>query len=170
MLKSLFEGDYTRIDVEKNEIGGNIVISITDDLADHRKERIYINEDSLSTDLERFWDRVKRVSSKIKSIGIGFSEIDWYDNMTNIYNVPSFGISRGKRKVTVSHYETGSIPKAWEARIVGAFKPGRVKKPYMEFVNGILFLSADKRKEVEKALGKVLGGKSQYESIELTSD
>jgi hypothetical protein len=164
MLKNLFKGYDTQVDIQTGH-DGTISISLRDYLPDNRKQQIYVNEPLIARELERFWETIKRSSSKLNSVNIRFEELDWYDNMTDIYKVPNFKVERGKRKVRVGHYETGSIPKEWDTRITGVFKPGRVKKPYMEFVNSILYISPAKKAEVEKELGKVLSGKEKWGSV-----
>lgn len=112
-----------------------IIVKIyADYTGSERKNRLHVNEKMLATKIEQFWQDIKKATTKIKSLNLFFDEIDWYDDMTNIYETPVFNIERGLRKVKISSDEHGSIPKDWGVCLNGVFDMCKRSKPILDFV------------------------------------
>ena len=123
-----------------------------------RKSELYINEERFKSDVEYLWDVLKRKSTLIQSIDVGFGEIDWYDDMTDIYEVPSFKIGTGLRKAKVYHEEHGSIPKGWSLDVTFKIKNTKTIGPLMECIKSCIILTTAEEKELTKKIRKVLKG------------
>jgi hypothetical protein len=83
-----------------------------------------------------------------------FGEIDWYDNMTDIYTTPMAGISRGLKRARLEYKEHGSIPKDWSFNLGVVFTDMTTSTPIMEVVKAAL--GSKVTKDVEKQLVKAL--------------
>jgi hypothetical protein len=66
----------------------------------------------VSTSKDEEQDSMKKFST-YKYCSISYEQVDHYDSDIDTYEVPSFHIVRGKRKVTVGFERTGSLPKGW---------------------------------------------------------
>jgi hypothetical protein len=66
----------------------------------------------LTDRLANIHDSMKKFST-YKYCSISYEQVDHYDSDIDTYEVPSFHIVRGKRKVTVGFERTGSLPKGW---------------------------------------------------------
>jgi hypothetical protein len=149
-------GQYNNISVVKR--GEQIFVTCSCDVKNNRKSQLFINEERFKQDVEYLWDVLKRKSTLIQEIEVGFEEIDWYDNMTDIYDVPFFKIGRGLRKAKVFHEEHGSIPKEWSLDVKFKIKATKTIKPILECIKTCISLSTAEEKEVTKDIRKVLKG------------
>ncbi len=130
-----------------------------------RKDVLYINNggiDEIQNKLKERWKKTK--TNKLKSVLFYFEEIDWYDNLVDIYETPVFFIKRGKKKVQVTHQSHGSIPKDWGAKLQFAFEPTKKITPLMNVLD--TFFNANfnvqERKKIEKMFRKVLNDKTPF--------
>ena len=114
----------TLIVYTQKDVCGDVYISISAiKELDSRKSQLYISE-SKKKQLE---EKVNSIHNELKksknylSTSLGFEEIDWYTDETDMFDVPYFKIVKGEKKVDVSSYTYGSIPKDWEQVITIKF-------------------------------------------------
>lgn len=134
---------------------------------DCRKSQLYISEygeKRIADEAKRLHDLFKKTSS-YSNVSIGFDTIDWYDSMTNIYEVPCFNIKKGARKVTVGYDDHGDIPKDWEMVTTISFKGMTQVKPIFKALVA-LNISFDTKTEnkIRKAIKK--GERYSYDNWE----
>ena len=156
-MKRLF-GVNNEISVSRNS-KGDIIVTCSCDYGDLRKEQLYINDERMASQVKDFWDRIKKESSLVQGLGVGFEEIDWYDSDVDCYEVPYFSIKKGLRKVKVSHDITGTIPKGWQLNVSVRIKATKTMKPIMAVINNCVSLSTSEEKALQKDIRKVLQGK-----------
>ena len=87
-------------------------------------------------------------------MSVSFSEIDWYDDMTDIYETPIVRIERGLKRAKVSHQDHGSIPKDWSADLYCTFADTTTNTPILEVVKSALgsFFDSEAEKKFIKDL------------------
>lgn len=142
---------------------GNIVLSISSDYSrSDRKSRLYVNESSLANEVEYLWKRIK--TKKLLKISVSFYEIDWYDNLTNIYETPIVKIERGQKKSRVSYSEHGSIPKEWGICLYALISDTSTNSAVLEVVRETLgsMFTDTMEKELKKKLKPFLQKKEKY--------
>lgn len=161
-MKENFRPDT--IEIYANRTTSNeIVLQISSDYSrSEHKGRLYVNESYLATDVERFWKSIK--TKKLLKLNVSFGEIDWYDNMTNIYQTPIVHIERGLKKVRIDHQEHGSIPKDWSFHLSARFADTNTKTPLIEVIKSALgsYFTPQMEKQVSKQLKSLLQKKSPY--------
>jgi hypothetical protein len=134
---------------QENRIG----VSISSDYSgSDRKSQLYVNEERLANQLESFWKGIK--TKKLLLANVSFSEIDWYDDMCDVYETPSITIKRGLKKARVGHDEHGSIPKDWSIELYLGFDDTTTNTPILEVVKKALggFFNAEYEKKFVKEL------------------
>lgn len=127
-----------------------------------RKSQIYIGKETIEeikNNLLRCWKNTK--TKKLKSVSFYFEEIDWYDNLVDIYTTPTFFMERGKKKPKVGYQQHGSIPKDWSVKLSFTFETTTKITPFMEVINNFFNVNFDKeeKKRLEKMLRNVLKDK-----------
>ena len=122
----------------------------------NHKGRLYVDGKRLATEVENLWKSIK--TKKLLKMGVGFGEIDWYDNMTDIYTTPVVKIERGQKKARVFENEHGSIPKDWSIDLTAKFADTTTNTPIMEVVKTTLgsYFTPKLEKDFKKALKPVL--------------
>lgn len=142
---------------------GDIRMNISSDYSKSPwKSSLHVNDKSISEDLLNLWRSIK--TKKLLSMNISFDEIDYYDDMTDIYETPTFFIERGLRKARVGNRQHGSIPKAWSFDLSAKFSETKVITPILEVLRatlGTLFTEAHE-KSLTKELRPLLQGKKTY--------
>jgi len=131
-----------------------------------RKSQIYFNKELIEEIKNRLlncWKKTK--TKKLKSIRFYFDEIDWYDNLVDVYTTPIFYMERGKKKPRVGYQEHGSIPKEWAAKLSFVFETTTKITPFMEVVDKFFNANFNKeeRKRLEKMFRSVLKNKTNYD-------
>ncbi len=126
-----------------------------------RKDKIYFGEkkiDEIQNELKERWKATK--TKKLKSAVFYFEEIDWYDNLTDIYSTPMFSIRRGKQKPQVTYQSHGAIPKEWGATLCFTIETTSKITPLMEIVDKFFNVGFNKeeRKKLKKMFRYVLTG------------
>lgn len=137
------------IGINKNS-DSNIVINISSDYSrSARKEQLHINEEKFGDEVLGLWKSI--ATKKLLSINVSFSEIDYYDSMTDIYEVPSFYIERGMRmrKAQIIQKEHGSIPKDWEINVTLIIEGTKTITPITEVLKETLGDLLDVKHEAE---------------------
>ena len=151
-MKNLFTSECLYINVGRtNE--KNIIVTISSDYSgSSRKSQLYVNEERLSASVEQFWKSIK--TKKLLKMSVSFAEIDWYDNMTDIYETPNVMIERGLKRAKVRHNEHGSIPKDWSVEGFFKFADTTTNTPILEVVKSALgsLLNTDLEKKFVKEL------------------
>jgi hypothetical protein len=134
-MEHLFKRDTIDFDLNRRE---NVIhLSISADYSQSdRKSQLYVNGKRLAEQLESTWKRI--TTTKLKSIRLSFYEIDWYDDMTDIYNTPIVSIKKGLRKAKIDTNEHGSIPKEWGVQVDCKFEDLQTKKPILDTIKEIL--------------------------------
>ncbi len=132
----------------------------------NHKGQLHVNEKSLSDDVEQFWKSIK--TKKLLMLDVYFDEIDYYDNMTDIYNTPHVFIKRGLKKARVNQNEHGSIPKDWTFDFNAKFSDTTANTPIMEVVKSALgsFFTPTLEKQFVKRLKLVLQKKEKHCYVE----
>ena len=124
-----------------------------------RKSSLHVNEKSLSEEVLNFWRSIK--TKKLLSIHVSFGEIDYYDSMTDMYDVPNFYIERGLRETRIGHNTHGCIPKDWSFDFGSTFADTKVITPLIEVIKSALgsFFTESHEKEFTKLARPFLQGK-----------
>jgi len=168
MIRHFKHGDFVYISLQtlpNNAL--NLCIS-SDYRYSNRKGIIGFSDSLISEikdELKRCWKKTK--TKKLLSVVFYFEEIDYYDNMIDVYKTPVFSMIRGNRVPNVSYQSHGSIPKEWGA--VLNFKIDATSKitPLMEIVD--VFFNAnfkdEERKKLKKMFKGILTGKEGFDSF-----
>jgi hypothetical protein len=167
MLKNLFTKESLSVSVNRIQ-EDKIRLSISSDFSgSSRKSRLYVNEERISSDVESFWKGIK--TKKLLSMSVSFSEIDWYDDMTDVYETPIIRIERGLKRAKVRHKDHGSIPKDWSVDVYFAFNDTTTNTPILEVIKSALgsYFDATAEKEFTKALKPFLQKKTAQASWEV---
>lgn len=144
-----------------NRSNNVVSVSVEVDL-NNRKSRLYINENKAEERFTNLLDTVKTFS-KFKKLILNYDEIDYYDNLVDVYETPYifFEKGSGKRKPTIDHIEHGCIPKDWTESFNLFLEDPKTMKPiqvYLEYFN--IKLTPKQEKEIRKAMK----GESTYYS------
>ena len=135
-MKNLFTNDCLSVSISRLQ-EDKIRLCVSSDFSgSQRKSQLYVNEERLSADVESFWKNTK--TKKLLGMSVSFGEIDWYDDMTNMYETPIVKIERGLKKARVSYKDHGSIPKEWSVDVYFTFADTTTNTPIMEVVKGAL--------------------------------
>jgi hypothetical protein len=151
-MKNLFTNDCLSVSVSRLQ-EDKIRLCVSSDFSgSQRKSKLYVNEERLSNDVESFWKNTK--TKKLLGMSVSFGEIDWYDNMTNMYETPIVKIERGLKRARVSHRDHGSIPKDWSVDVDFTFADTTTNTPIMEVVKGALgsYFNSEAEKKFTKEL------------------
>jgi hypothetical protein len=155
-MKNYFTTEYLNIAVRR-VVNNELTVSINSDYSrSSRKSQLYVNEDTLARDVESLWKSIK--TKKLLNLFVGFGEIDYYCNMTDVYEVPFAGIKRGYKKVKIGFNQHGSIPKEWNIRLHMTFADTSTKTPIIEAIKKSLgsYFTPKLEKELTKKLKSVL--------------
>ena len=164
-MKNLFTSECLSIEVERRQ-ENKITLTISSDYSgSSRKSELYVNEERLATALESFWKGIK--TKKLFLANVSFSEIDWYDDMCDVYETPSITIKRGLKKARISHEEHGSIPKDWSVDLICMFEDTTTNTPILEVVKSALggLFDAEFEKKFVKELKPFLQKKENYINV-----
>lgn len=135
-MRNLFTDECLTIDVARRD-ENKIALSISSDYSgSDRKSELYVNGERLAEDVERFWKGIK--TKKLLSVNVSFGEIDWYDDMCDVYCTPSVTIKRGLKKAKISHHDHGSIPKDWSVDLFCVFADTTTNTPLLEVIKSAL--------------------------------
>jgi hypothetical protein len=159
-MKNLFTRECLQIQVRRST-ENKIALTISSDYSgSDRKSQLYVNEERLATQVESFWKGIK--TKKLLSMSVSFSEIDWYDDMTNMYDTPIISIKRGLKKANIGCNEHGSIPKDWSVDLFCMFADTTTNTPILEVVKSALggYFDTDLEKTFIKELKPFLQKKT----------
>lgn len=135
-MKPSFTKEGLSISVSRRK-DNDINLRVSTDYAySERKDRLYVNEKSLCDKVERFWKSI--TTKKLLSMEVSFGEIDYYDDMTDMYETPSVSIQRGLKKAKVSDDMHGCIPKEWSIDVHFKIKDTSAKTPIIEILTTLL--------------------------------
>jgi hypothetical protein len=140
-----------------------LVLSISSDYSgSNRKSQLHVDGEQLGLEVEKVWKSIK--TKKLQSITVYFDEIDWYDNMTNIYHTPVIKIGRRMKKAKIEEREHGSIPKDWSITLTAVLSNTKVVTPIIEVVKSVLspYFTPSMEKDLTKLVRTVLQGKGKY--------
>ncbi len=168
-MRTLFSKRGLRIGVLLSETN-TILLTIDSDYSNSpRKSLLYINPDRLAEKVKDFYRALKTKTTKLKSVETYFHEIDWYDNMTDIYKTPAVSMSKGQKIPRINYRTHGCIPKDWGVVLIVEFEPLKQKKPITEAtklaIGSLLGLSEMKR--FEKKLTKLMSGELPHNRFEI---
>jgi len=158
-MTHLFTDDELRISVRRNPETNKLTLHISSDYSGYcRKEQLRVHEDTIAKYVESAWKSIK--TKKLTSMRLYFSEIDWYDNMTNIYYTPVIIMAKRKKKAEIRHNDHGSIPKDWSVNVRMEMEPTISKSPVIEVIRAVLGnkVTVGYEKFIEKELRPVLQG------------
>ncbi len=150
-------GDEVAISLQKPHSGMLEMFIRSDYRQSLRKDKIYFSKEKINeiqNELKERWKNTK--TKKLKSALFYFEELDWYDDLTDIYQTPVFSIRRGKQKPQVTYQSHGSIPKEWGAVLHFTIEMTSKITPLMEVVDK--FFNANFNKEERKKLEKMFRG------------
>jgi len=157
-MKQYFE-EYFEFTITRK--GDRLFVSISADYPDCRKSRLGISEKYVTADLKAVWSKSK--STKLEAVTTYFSEVDYYDDMTNVYTTPVVRIKGGK--IEIGESEHGSIPKAWNTNVVAVFKDMKTIPPITKLIKSVLGSHYSKFEDgIIKAFRPVLQGKQNHNS------
>lgn len=166
-MKQNFISNGLSIRVYRDTNTNELMLGINSEYsATNHKGTIHPNEKRLAEQVEDLWKSIK--TKKLQSMSVSFDEIDWYDNMIDIYETPKVSIKRGLRKAVISYREHGSIPKDWEFCLDARISDTSTSTPIMEVVKKTLgsFFTPELEKKFKKALTPVLQKKERGCSVE----
>jgi hypothetical protein len=170
-MYNYFTNDCLSVSLRRNS-DNTLSLSIGSDYGNGRfhKSQLHVCEKRLAQSLEELWKAVK--SKKLQSVFVGFSECDYYDNMTDMYDTPNAYMKRGKRKAEIGSSEHGCIPKDWSINLSATILDTTTINPILEVVKNALGFSKFKamEKELVKRLRPVLQKKEGYAKYYLESD
>ena len=157
-----FVEDCLTLSVERRN--SDLVLLIESDFAGRcHKSQLYVDDKRLAGQLEELWKSIK--TKKLLRMHVGFSEIDYYDNMTDMYEVPSASIERGLKRARIGSSEHGAIPKDWSiclsSRIADTTTVGPIIEVCKKTLGSRLFTPAVEKAFVKK-LRPVLQKKTNY--------
>ena len=76
-----------------------------------------------------------------------------YDDLTDVYETPTFSIAKGKRTVTTRSNSHGSIPKDWEVVTEVSFKEPKQYGAVLKAIKALgVYLTEKDIKELKKSL------------------
>lgn len=164
-MKNLFTNECLSIQVRRtNE--NKIIVNISSDFSgSDRKSQLYVNEKRIAESVESFWKSIK--TKNLLSMSVSFSEIDWYDDMTDVYETPIIRMERGLKKARVGYQDHGSIPKDWSVDVYFKFSDTTKNTPILEVVKGALgsFFNAEYEKKFVKELKPFLQKKVNHINV-----
>jgi len=136
-MKTLFTKQGLDISVNKRFDTKHIELSISSDYSDSsRKSQLFVNEQHIGRTIEDFWKSLK--TKKRLRMSASFDEIDWYDNMTDMYETPTFSIGRGLKRVRISSRSHGSVPKDWSFNLNVVFEDMERFSPIVDVIQSAL--------------------------------
>lgn len=132
----------------------------------NRKSQLWVNEKSMAEDVLNLWKGIS--TKKLLRLNVSFGEIDYYDNMTDMYEVPTFSIERGLRKARIGHTDHGCIPKEWSIDLRAKFADTKVITPILEVVKAVLgtYFTDIHEKAFTKTVRPFLQSKQSYANYE----
>jgi hypothetical protein len=164
-MYNYFTNECLSISLERNK-DNSLSLEVSSDFgnSNYRKQQLHVCEKRLATAVEDLWKAVK--SKKLQSVHVGFGEIDYYDNMTDIYHTPTAYIKRGKRKAENGWREHGSIPKDWSINLHARILDTTTIGPVMQVIQNAIGFSKFKpiEKQLTKTMRPVLQKKKAYGS------
>jgi hypothetical protein len=157
-----------------SELVDGINVYITSDLPNQNchKSQLYINQKAFANEVDACWRSVKEISNKIISLQVHFEEVDYYDNMTNMYSTPVFQIKKGQRVVHINEREHGSIPKDWEIALNAKFENCQRVAPITGLIEKVLgpYFTTAMANDFEKAIRPLLQGKVNSVNYNLSNE
>jgi len=155
-MKQNFVKECLEISVSRgNE--NTLHLNISSDFSgSNRKSRLYVDGKRMADQVERVWKLLK--SKKLLKMRLSFGEIDWYDDLTDIYTTPVITIERGQKKARIGEREHGSIPKDWDINLSAVFADTTTHTAITDVIKRTLehYYSSDLDKEFRKKLKPVL--------------
>jgi hypothetical protein len=161
-MKRNFTPHSIQINVSRDN-DNSLRLSVGSDYSQsNHKGRLYVNGKTLAETVERTWKSIK--TKKLLKLGVGFGEIDWYDDHTDIYTTPYVHIERGLKKARVEQSEHGSIPKDWTFDLNAKIADTTTVTPILEVVKSALgsYFTPKMEKEFKKVMKPVLQKKTKY--------
>ena len=141
-------------------------LSITSDYRfSLRKSKIGFNKEHITEIQNKFKDCWKSVKTKkLKSAIFYFDELDWYDDLVDVYETPVFKMIRGKKIPKVTYREHGSIPKDWGVVLRFTIEDTKKITPIMEVIDKFFRANFNKqeRKSLEKKMREVVSGDADF--------
>ena len=169
-MRSLFTNECLQIGTSRLS-DGTIKLEINSDYSgSSRKSQLYVNEERIAKRIEDFWKSIK--TKKLLKLHVSFDEIDWYDDEVGVYEIPTFNIQRGLKKVKVGHERHGSVPKDWGVTLICVFADTTTNTPILEVVKSAVgnFLTSDLEKQYIKELKPFLQKKANYARVDVDFD
>lgn len=154
--------NHISINVIQFDNGNRTILTVSGDYRySERKSRLHVNEDRIKSDVLSLWKSLK--SKKIKRLHTCFDEIDWYDNMTDMYITPVVIMERGKKLPVVIDRTHGSIPKEWSFNVSVELDNVKQKNVIFDILYQLLgrIFSENVQKEFQKELKLFLQGKKE---------
>ena len=166
-MKQNFISNGLSINIIRDRNTNELILSINSEYSQtQHKGRIYPDAPRLATKVEDLWKSIK--TKKLQSMGVSFGEIDWYDDMTDVYETPKVSIKRGLRKAVISYREHGSIPKDWDFNLTAQISDTTTSTPIIEVVKKTLgsFFTPKLEKDFKKGLKPILQKKKEFFGVE----
>ena len=141
---------------------GQLSLSISSDYSrSQRKSTLWVDSKRFGQDVEDLWKSIK--TKKLLSVVSFFDEIDYYDNLVDVYETPVARIERGLKKIRMGEHEHGCIPKDWSINMDFSFADTTTNTPILEVVKATLgSYFTPLEKEFIKGLKPVLQKKQNH--------
>ena len=147
-MRNLFTQECLSVSVDRLNQDNKLRLCISSDFSgSDRKSQLYVNEERIAENVESFWKSIK--TKNLLSMSVSFSEIDWYDDMTDMYETPIIRMERGLKKARIGYRDHGSIPKDWSVDAYFTFSDTTKNTPIMEVVKSALGSNLDSYMEKE---------------------
>lgn len=148
-----FTNECLSISLERNS-DNSLSLQISSDFGNsrYRKSQLHVCEKRLADAVGQLWKAVK--SKKLQAIHVGFSECDYFNNLTDVYYTPTAYIKRGKRIAETGWREHGSIPKDWSIDLHATILDTTTINPLLEVIKNAIEYTL--YKPIEKQLIKIM--------------
>jgi hypothetical protein len=165
-----FNRDYISINLERLPDNKTSIRISGDYNRSPRKSRLYFDAEILKKDTLTLWKSIK--TPKLEKLCFYFGEIDWYDDLTDIYYTPVSIMQKGKKLPESFPSAHGSIPKDWSFNILMHFNDIKQKKVIFDVLDKILGFEFNDtvKKDFLKELKPFLGGKVNNIYFNLNED
>lgn len=148
----------TPINIFLQKNGSEFILSIEGEyINSSRKSQLYTSEQALCNQLTTFWKSLK--TKLVTEAVLSFNEIDYYDNMTDVYYTPVIGLRRGERKAKlVTENAHGCIPKDWSIELRVTLKTLKSMSAVYELAGRFIDLTDKVKRQLAKELRPVIKG------------
>jgi len=165
-MEKNFKKDGLSIGINRQD-DNKIQINISSEYTrSSHKAQLYVSK-KFEEEVLTLWKSIS--TKKLLSLDVSFSEIDYYDNMTDMYEVPSFHIERGLRKAIIEQNTHGSIPKDWTIGLIATMDDVKTIAPILDVFKETLgsLLNSKNEEKLIAAVRPLIQGNVKNVNFEL---